>query len=264
MLKQYSKIKIESQTTNNLALKMKLTILILILFVTGCTTIPKNPNFKVKPGESIGVLIDIPEKLTHTLIGTTIFNNSEKTYPYKWNLEAFAYNTITKSLRDKGYNVINLKETNTSYQALKEILIAKDNQWKINPKYTETYNTLQRLGIKSAIYFSSAKTVAFFQCGMSNCTDFYTESYGLFTRSFLGIKSNFAVAAFDNGIIITDPLAEVHYTVHKSFPLVNFKPIDFKNISESEWSVVKKQIIKYIEEFSNNLPDLMSNSDTET
>ncbi len=240
---------------------MKNTIFIIILILSGCATTPKNPNFHVKSGESIGILIDIPENLNHTFIGTTIFNNFEKKYPYEWNLEAYAYNTITQSLQNSGYQVINLKETNISHEALKKILIAKDKQWKINPKYQEDYNTLQKLGIKSAVYFNTAKTVAYVQCGMSNCTNFYSNSYGLFTRSFLGIKSHFAVAAFDNGIIITKPLAYVSFINPKTFPLKNFKPVDFKNISEKEWNHVKSQIIKYIDEFSNSLPKLMINNE---
>ncbi len=82
----------------------------------------------------------------------------------------------------------------------------------------------------------------------------------MFTRSFLGIKSHIAIAAFDNGIIITNPLALMQFTNPKTFPLKNFKPKDFKNISETEWDTVKNEILKYIDDFSSQLPSLMKNN----
>ncbi len=239
---------------------MKTSIIIIFLFLAGCATLPTNPNFEVKAGETVGIYIEIPENLTHTFIGMTIFNNFEKDYPIQWDLEAYAYKSISQSLKNAGFKVINLKETNVSYKNLKELLIVKDKKWFINPKNKDTFNTLQKLGVKSAIYFNTAKTVAYIQCGMSNCTDFYSKSYGLFTRSFLGIKSHTAIAAFDNGIIITNPLALMQFTNPKTFPLKNFKPKDFKNISETEWDTVKNEILMYIDDFSSQLPNLMKNN----
>lgn len=240
---------------------MKIIFFTAIFLITGCATVPTNPNFSINQGESIAILVDIPENLIHTHVGTTIFNNFTKNHPYKWKLDSYTTSHLTKNLQSQGFKVINISEMGISPDDIQELIIVNKKQWTVNSKHTKLYENLKNKGIKGVVYVQSQKTVAFTQCNMYNCNYHYIDSYGLFTRSFLGIKFYHAVAAFNAGFIVLDPLVKNEYIEEKSIRLKNFtKPLDFKNVSESEWLPIKSEIVKYLDTLALKIPKLLKNN----
>ncbi len=69
-------------------MRMKLIALAccLVLVLAGCATSLPIPSFETKHGDRVGLLVDIGDVPSHTHIGTTVFNNFERKYPYQWRL----------------------------------------------------------------------------------------------------------------------------------------------------------------------------------
>lgn len=95
----------------------KLTILWLVIFVTGCAAVksskPIPVDYKYAAPVKIGYISMISEKPAHSHIGLTVFGNFEKDLEVSWHLNEFIFQTLASEMKtQKGYELVNLSAMN--------------------------------------------------------------------------------------------------------------------------------------------------------
>ena len=255
-------------------MKNILSLISIAFFLASCASplgIPKVSDFKVPPGSKVGILV-IEEGVhpIHTHIGTTIFNNFEKTYDSEtWTLKKELEGSLNSHLSNKNlYTVVNLENEGFSFDDLNELVIYKNGEWIVDDSKFSIYNKLTKeLEIDAIIVAKEQEVLAYLECTGGPCTAFTTKASGLFTRSFLGIKSYWAVTAYDTNIYILNTPTNAsncksfrkQEDVRSAFIRKGFKPKDLKAITPEEWTQVKTEIDKYVEDMSAIIPGLLSN-----
>ena len=236
-----------------------LTIVLCLSLNVGCASlyVPALPNYSLPEHTRIGLFVSASEFPKHTHVGTTIFNNFSKDYEYPWKMEESIFKTFQQEIEHStGFVVLNLKDlgiTNTSELNFVEV---KDKQWSLVEENTSLRDSLIELGIYAVVSISESPTLANLECSAYGCAEHYSEGYGLFTRSFLGINSYFASSSFTVSIEIIDTPADIgvqqdmrdilHFN-NKNKILTNFEaPKEFRNITQEELNPIREEILNYI------------------
>ena len=248
-----------------------LTVTLLLVSCASPLGIPKVSDFKVSPGSKIGILvIEEGEHPIHTHIGTTIFNNFVKTYENQsWTLKSQIEENLNKQLsNDNLYTVINLEDEGISFSDVNDLVVYKSGEWMIDDSKLSTYDKLTKeLGVDAIVVAKEQEVLAYLECTGGPCTAFTTEASGLFTRSFLGIKSYWAVTAFDTNIYILNAPTNAagcksfrnQEELRSAFIRKGFKPKDLKSITPEEWTQVKVGVDKYIKDMTAMIPGILTN-----
>ncbi|MBV1928905.1 MAG: hypothetical protein KUG81_05275 [Gammaproteobacteria bacterium] len=238
----------------------KYTIIVFLLIVTtGCASlyVPPLPQYSLPKNAQIGLLVTASEFPKHTHVGTTVFNNFAKDYEYQWRMEEFIFNEYKQEIeKSTGFSVVNLRDLGVENAAELNFVGVKDKQWSLIEGNSQLRDTLIEKGIYAVVSISEVPTLASLECSQFGCTEHYSQGYGLFTRSFLGIDRYMASASFSISVEIINPLADIAVQKgmrdilrfsNKNKIISDFKdPEDFKNISEQELSPIKNEILSYI------------------
>src|SRR6266446_5740584 len=115
---------------------------VVMLVLSGCATSPPIPSFETKRGDRVGILVDIGDGPVHTHIGTTVFNNFEKKYLYRWNLDSAVAEVLKNSLSKSGFAVVDLENEGLRYSDVTPLVVGDGEKWKVAPGKENTVREL--------------------------------------------------------------------------------------------------------------------------
>jgi hypothetical protein len=244
-------------------LKKIISLAFAVLFITGCVNLgPKLPNYKIDQKDNVGFIIKTNENMVHTHIGTTVFNNFEKTYP-----KLVTADDVKKLLKKNIHaNLIDI--SSYKFEDIDNLIIEKDNKWIVNND--KIYTKLIKKDKLKAIIVVSEKYggIYLYPNYLSS------KSSGLLSRSMFGIERYFAVSGFHFKLHILNPIGSKEFdnemvTAQIIYdPLIddyqkksNFvKPANIEALTSEERKSIKKTILeltKYnIEQINKNLSNL--------
>lgn len=241
-------------------LSFKLLFMALMaIVIAGCasTYVPPTTGYKAPEKSKVGILVVAKENPSHTHVGTTIFNNFSKEYDYDWKLKE----NIFKIFEDKieggtTYDVVDISNLVSESDTLTFVDVV-NKEWVFNEKSASTREKLAAEGITAVVVIKETSTLAAMECGMYGCSEHYSQGYGLFTRSFLGMDNYMASASFAISIETIDKPVDITRLEHvketqtylaKNKTLEDFAaPADFENITEEELAPVKAALIEYFD-----------------
>ena len=232
--------------------------LALSLLLSACvsTYVPPTPSLNLPAKTKIGVLVIAGDSTKHSHVGTTIFNNFDTSYAYNWQMSDSIFDTLKSQLEQpERFEVVNLSRWNQMPLQPLNLVNVQDKNWQFNPEPEVLRQRLLAEGIQVVISIYETPSLAFLQCSSYGCSEFYSQGYGLFTRSFLGMDMYFSSAAFAISVeTIHQPVdltlmpkleALTNYQA-KHHELSDFDdPKDFKNITAQEMEPVRLSILNY-------------------
>lgn len=181
-------------------LKTLLITIAILLLLTGCmTTRLEQPLAK---NTRIGVLSDLDQKAEFQFIGTTLFQNDEyqHTLP-NFNPNRVATDEAANILRNKGYTVIAIDSSNdpeTKKPAKYKPLLGSNKERFVNNgvarpevgkgKYSYLRKLADKYNVDTLLLIEDSPVNFGYDLGN---TEYYFESYGILTRSFLGMHKTY-------------------------------------------------------------------------
>jgi hypothetical protein len=235
-------------------------ILLSISLIAGCASAPPLPKIESSRGDRIGLLVEAGDSPSHTHIGTTVFNNFTKKYPYNLNLSANVTRTIEQSVRSAGFTAVDLRKEGINYAEISGLIQPAGEKWQIASGNEETFRRLrEQLRLKALIVVKEARVMTALECTGGPCSERYADSSGLYTRSFFGLTRYNAVAAYQWNVFVLDPVADAAKVdpLHRMLrmpvtTLTGFKdPAAFENLTEAEFAPVRDAILRFTELVSN-------------
>ena len=225
--------------------------------LAGCATAPPLPKIESLRGDRIGVLVEVSGNPTHTHVGTTVFNNFVKKYPYQWNLGAEVRRIIERSVNEAGFTVVDLRQEGFDYQKVAGLIQTTGGKWQVAAGKEEVVRQLrEQHKLKALIVVKDAPVMASLECSGGPCTARYVDHSGLYTRSVFGYTSYRAVAAFPWNVYVLDSVADISLAEplrpmlgEPSYFLRSFKsPANFENLTEAEFQPVREGILSFTQE----------------
>ena len=229
------------------------------MILSGCATlhVPEMPQLTIPANAKVGMLINVGENPTHTHVGTTLLNNFSKTLPYDWNMKETIYQAYKEQIESStNLDVIDLHSYGIKTAAELDFVDIKNEQWSVIDANSKLRNNLTEENIYAVITVTEKPTLAQLECGAGGCSERYIDGFGLFSRSFLGIKNFTATAGFEVTAEVINPPVELsaQQTLRdladyrqKSKLIKGFKPQNIKNITEQELEPIKTHILHYIQ-----------------
>jgi len=230
---------------------------IVILLLNGCVKQPDIPKYHLNNSDKIGYVIQPSGDVFHSHMGTTIFNNIEKTYKYNWELEKNIQKSLAKNVHKK---LVNLSAYNIKYSDVKDLIVAKDGQWVIAKK--DQYHTLlNKLNLKAILLINQEATYV-----VTGRDPIVMNASGLASHSFIGLKRYFAVSAYDFNLYLLEPKAVINVeeavkvemiydSLRASFQEKSGfkKPNDIDNMTKAELEVVRKKVVQMIDNSTKSI-----------
>jgi hypothetical protein len=221
--------------------------------LAGCQTAPKLPALSLQPGDKVGVLVVAPDSPVHSHIGTTIFNNFDKTYPYQWTLRKDVQAAVADAVAQAGFVAVDLAAAGLRYEDVDGLVAAADGSWRIAAGREEAVQRLAgTLGLRAVVTLKAQATVVLMQCAGGPCSFFAASNPGLFTRSFLGMTNYIAAPAFAWHVYVFSPPADVASSDalagRLKMPAVrlhDYSPADFSNLTEADFVPVHDAIVHF-------------------
>ena len=248
---------------------------ILGLFVTvilsGCAGrfVPPIENVNLPKQGKIGIHLAMPEHPKHTHIGTTIFNNFVKDYEYNWQLKEEVFQNLKKQIEtNTSYKVVDLSYLEIESPQQLNFVGVEKKKWVFSQSNQELKQKLLDDGITAVLAISGQRTLAELNCSQYGCSEHYSEGYGLFTRSFLGMDRYYASSSFfisaelltqpiDLGLL--DGMWESSQFQRKNKLIDEFKsPKDFKALTQEELAPVKSEILVYFDEIAGHMSNYLN------
>lgn len=240
----------------------KILAMLVIALITGCqsTYVPPLPAYSLPTDAKIAVLIDSSNVPKHTHIGTTIFNNFEKNYPYQWNISESIKSTLTQHIETaQGFKVIDANSIDyiNSQQSLNFVDI-NNKQWQFVEKSNALRNRLIADNVHAFIIIKEVPTLAVMECSQYGCTNHYSQGVGLFTRSMFAFDTYYASASYQISVELLSAPVDLsrleafekftHY-MGKNIVVEDFPdPQNFDNITEQEFLPIKQALDAYFNE----------------
>jgi hypothetical protein len=238
-------------------MKISIILSVVILLLSGCVKQPDIPTYHLKNSDKVGYIIQPSGDVYHGHMGTTIFNNMEKTYAYKWELEKNIQRSLAKNVHKK---MINLSKYNIKYSDIKDMIVAKDGQWTIGKR--DQYNRLlNKLHLKAILLINQETTYVF-----TGRDPIVMNTSGFASHHLIGLKRYFAVSAYDFNLYLLKPKAVIRVKeVLKSEMIYDSlitssqgksgfkKPEDIDNITKEELEVVRKKVIQLIDDSTKSI-----------
>jgi hypothetical protein len=226
------------------------------LFLAGCASAPPIPKIGASPGDRVGVLVDVGDNPSHAHVGTTVFNNFYKKYPYQWKLGPEITRSVESAVKNAGFAVVDLRSEGLRYADVSGLVQIADDKWQIAAGKEGAARRLRdQLRLKAVIVVKEAKVLAALECGGGPCSERYTEHSGLYTRSIFGLTAYHAVAAYEWNVIVLDPVVDIAKAEPMlsmlSIPATRFadfkEPADFKNLTEAEFAPVRSAVMRFVD-----------------
>ena len=240
-----------------------LFLLCITLVLTGCATtyVPPTPTYQMQSDSKVGVLVVAKEKLTHTHVGTTIFNNFVKEYDNDWDIKNTIFAQIKNNIERNGkVQVVNLEEYGINDTDNLDFVHVENKQWAFNKANAALRNKLLEQGINAVVVVRESPSLAVMECSAYGCSEHYSAGYGLFTRSFLGLDRYMASISFRASVETLDKaidftlakeLRESQHFQQKHVLMDTFSdPKNFEAITAKEFEPVKQEITSYFAHFS--------------
>jgi len=252
---------------------MKYIKAIAVFFVAtifgGCASlhVPEVPQHAVPANANVGLLINVGNNPTHTHVGTTLFNNFNKKYPYNWNMKEAIFLAYKEQIESStNLNVIDLHRYGIKDASELDFVEIKNKQWSVVEANNKLRNTFLEKNLYAVITVTERPTLARLECGAGGCNERYVDGFGLFSRSFLGIKNFTATAGFEITAEVIDPPVELssQQTLRdlanfqkKSKLMTGFAPQDPKNVTDQELAPIKAHILQYIQSVAKATSDFL-------
>ena len=153
-------------------------------------------------------------------------------------------------------DVIDLHSYGVKTAAELDFVDIKNEQWSVIDANSKLRNNLTEKNIYAVITVTEKPTLAQVECGAGGCSERYIDGFGLYSRSFLGIKNFTATAGFEVTAEVINPPVELSAQKtlldladyrNKSKLIRGFKPRNKKNITEHELAPIKTHILQYIQ-----------------
>ena len=233
-----------------------------MLVLAGCVTPPPIPSFETKRGDRVGILVDIGDDAVHTHIGTTVFNNFEKKYAYRWNLDSAVAEVLKNSLSKSGFVVLDLEDEGLRYGDVTPLVVTDGEIWRMAPGKENTVRELtERKSLKAVVVVKETRVMTALECGAGPCSERYANASGMYTRSFFGRTRYNAVAAFSLNVYVLEPLADLARTGAlrtmmriPAIPLANYPaPANFQELREHELFSVRDAILRFSEQMATEI-----------
>jgi len=201
-------------------------------------------------------MIDIGDDPFYAHAGTTVLNDFEKEYPYHWNLGSDVKTALDNALSNAGFSVVDLQAQGISYAELENLVVSESATWKIGPAKEGIARRLtDQLGVKAVVVLKQARSVAAEECPGGNCTYRFMDGPGLYTRTFFGVTSYWAVAAFKWNVFVLSPPADTAAAEPLAsklrMPRVRLRdfpsPANLQDISEAEFLPVHDAVVRFVE-----------------
>lgn len=246
----------KASTLGHFSMRIAALIAISALLFAGCSSSPPLPTIESKRGDRIGVLVDIGDSPTHTHVGTTVFNNFTKKYPYAWNLNSEIARTVHQAIRNSGLTPVDLRLEGIQYADVSELIQAFGEKWQVGSGKEEAVRRLRdQLKLKALLVLKEGRVMTALECAGGPCSERYADASGLYTRSFFGSTRYHAVAAFHWNFFVLDPVADAAKADPlrsmlriPATPLLAYKdPATFDNLTEPELSPVRDAIVRFSE-----------------
>ena len=215
------------------------------------------PAFASKRGDRIGVLVEGGNTPLHTHVGTTVFNNFKKPYPYQWKLNEGVTEVVSKALAASGFIPVNLAGTGLRFHDLSGLIVADNDKWRVGPGKEALLDRLRKEhGLKGVILLQEARVLAALECYGGPCAERYADGPGLYTRGFLGSMMYMAVAAHQWNVFVLDSLSDLARSgamrkkTGVSMPVIRmrgFAPASYQDLTEAEFGQVRSEILRFAE-----------------
>jgi hypothetical protein len=234
----------------------RFVLLVAVLFVSACTSLPETPRVEINRGDKVGILVSTGDLFHHVHIGTTIFNNSSKTYPMdELEFRSRLEQAIASKIADAGYLPVVLPSSNAAMDEASNLVSHKDGNWQVSPAKQATINKFRNdLGLKTLIVLKHSKAMVEQTCGQFGCNEFYVPGPGMFTRSFFTLGRSSAVAAFNWSVISFTPTVDLVKTKSLAgwFGLparpMSAMPQDTSALTNDEIEKAKTLIVAYVQD----------------
>lgn len=235
-------------------------IVIVAAFISGCAGAPPLPKIELSHGDRVGLFVKVGDSPSHTHVGTTVFNNFIKKYPYNWNLDADVTRAVEQAIADAGFTAVDLRKEGLNCAEVSGLINPVEGRWQITPGKEGMIRRLrEQFGIKALLVVTEGSVTTALECAGGPCVARYANNSGLYTRSVFGLPPVYlAVAAYQWSVFVLDPVADVAMVdplktmlQYPSIRLFGFKaPVDFKNLTEGEFIPVREAILKFVEKVS--------------
>lgn len=239
---------------------MRLLLLACIALTTllsGCATSPPpTPAIELKRGDRVGILVETSDTLTHTHIGTTVFNNFSTPYPYDMALKSKVHQIVEQAFKSAGLQAVNLSDAGVRSVDLAGLVELSGNQWRTGQGKEATLTRLKNdLNLKAVLTIRTERALAMVECTGGPCNFRFVNAPGLFTRSLFGPTRYFAVAAYQWNLYALDPVVDlarvkplVDTVYMPSTELRGFTdPVDFKKLTAEELIPVRDGILESVQ-----------------
>lgn len=164
----------------------------LVLF-GGCATVPEAPPIMVESGMRIGIWVDTGGALTHSHIGTTVFNNFTRAYPEHWDTSPILQEKMEETLRAREFEVVDLRALGFSGKELAGLIRAQGDSWAIDPQRRAVFQRLyQELNLAAVVYaYNPGAYPALTEFTMDGPVPRFAVGPGLHTRGVFGFKATY-------------------------------------------------------------------------
>lgn len=156
----------------------------------GCVTQPI-PTTSIKSGARIGVIDLMKTRMTHTHVGTTVFNNFRNEYERPWKPATYFYDQTIAAISATGdYSVVSVAPSDTLRSYTGDFF---DPKWSSVVLDDAIAPELERVAAEANVDLVLILRDTAIPDSVTNTNQSLT-GYGLYTRSFAGINKAFVYA----------------------------------------------------------------------
>jgi hypothetical protein len=234
-------------------LKFAARLLPVAVLLAGCASAPPGPQFEIRQGERIGLLVEVDDTPVHTHYGPDGSGRFVRGYPYPWQLDASVTELLRRQLTAAGFSTVDLGAQGMRYANLDRLIVQSGRQWVAAADGMA--ERLRRQGIRAVVLVKSAPTPAAHDCADGPCRAHDADGPGLYSRTNADITTYYAVAAFSWHVYLLDPPADLataeplRTTLQTpSVALLGLPPpADLKALSAAELEPVRDKVLEYTE-----------------
>lgn len=252
------------------SIKLLITILWLVS-MTACVSVPNTPAFDLPTGSKIGYDIVLDEKISHTHYGTTIFNNFVRVKEDEnWALNEFAKSEAQRLIQLYGFEPFEIKR-DEFFSELPE-LPKKPTEEQVQEHLDQRLKQLSQEGVAAVFTLMSHRNTVAMECSNFGCTEFYADTPGFYSRGLVFLPPFLhAVLPSSHSSYIVKPYGSINnsrgpYSEYQpQLKLIeDFKPADFKQMTDEEWLTVKANLEELITNIiENNIKAIRAGADGE-